>query len=227
MLRSVWHVYLVRCQNGSVYTGVTTDPARRLREHNRGKGGAYTRANRPVELIHRELASDRASALRREHEIKNWSRARKEQFLRDHKEEPKMKGMMRTVHVLLCAALVGQLAGCGTLMYPERKGQKGGRIDAGVAVLDAIGLLFFIIPGVIAFAVDFSEGTIYLPGTLVRSSDPNGMKLAKFDPKHATAGTIEEIIWRQTGRRVKLDQEDVKVSRLESLKELKKRFAKI
>ena len=138
-----------------------------------------------------------------------------------------MKMMMKTVHVLICAALIVQLTGCGALMYPERKGQKRGRIDAGVAVLDGLGLLFFIIPGVIAFAVDFSEGTIYLPGTLARSSDPSGIKLAKFDPKHATAGTVEEIVWRETGRRVKLDQENMKVSRLESLKELKKRFAKI
>ena len=83
----MWHVYCVRCRDGSVYTGVTTDPARRLREHNRGKGGAYTQANRPLKLIYQEPASDRASALRREYEIKSWSRTRKEQFLRDHKEE--------------------------------------------------------------------------------------------------------------------------------------------
>ena len=47
------------------------------------------------------------------------------------------------------AVLIVQLAGCGTILYPERKGQKSGRIDAGVAVLDGIGLLLFIIPGVI------------------------------------------------------------------------------
>ncbi len=48
-------------------------------------------------------------------------------------------------------------------MHPERKGQTSGRIDAGVAVLNGVGLLFFLIPGVIAYAVDFSNGTIYLP----------------------------------------------------------------
>ena len=56
------------------------------------------------------------------------------------------------------------LTACGTILYPERKGQTGGRIDPGVAVLDGVGLLAFLIPGVIAFAVDFSNGTIYLPG---------------------------------------------------------------
>src|SRR5262249_47382389 len=66
----------------------------------------------------------------------------------------------------ITAVLVFQLAGCGTILYPERRGQVGGRLDVGVVVLDAIGLLFFLIPGIIAFAVDFSNGTIYLPAHL-------------------------------------------------------------
>lgn len=62
------------------------------------------------------------------------------------------------------AVLATALSGCGTLLYPERKGQTGGRIDPSVAILDGLGLLLFLIPGLIAFAVDFSNGTIYLPG---------------------------------------------------------------
>ncbi|MDE2027804.1 MAG: hypothetical protein KGK03_04150 [Candidatus Omnitrophica bacterium] len=61
------------------------------------------------------------------------------------------------------AVLVFQLAGCGTLLYPERRGHFGGRLDIGIVILDAVGLLFFLIPGAIAFAVDFSDGCIYLP----------------------------------------------------------------
>jgi len=80
------------------------------------------------------------------------------------------KKLVNTLHVLICAVLILQLAGCGTIMYPERKGQKSGKIDAGVAILDGIGLLFFLIPGIIAFAVDFNNGTIYLPGTAKNSS---------------------------------------------------------
>ncbi|MDP3458087.1 MAG: hypothetical protein Q8S09_02315 [Hyphomonas sp.] len=57
------------------------------------------------------------------------------------------------------------LGACGTIMYPERKGQVDGKIDPTVAILNGIGLLLFLVPGVIAFAVDFSNGTIYLPGT--------------------------------------------------------------
>jgi hypothetical protein len=57
------------------------------------------------------------------------------------------------------------LSACGTIMYPERKGQIDGELDSTVLILDGIGLLLFLVPGVIAFAVDFSNGTIYLPGT--------------------------------------------------------------
>jgi len=55
------------------------------------------------------------------------------------------------------------LPGCGTILYPERKGQPAGPIDWKIVALDGIGLLFFFVPGVIAFAVDFVTGAIYLP----------------------------------------------------------------
>jgi putative endonuclease len=71
-------VYVVRCGDGSLYTGVTTDPERRLAEHNRGSGAAYTRSRLPVALIYLEAAADRSHALRREHAIKRMSRAEKE-----------------------------------------------------------------------------------------------------------------------------------------------------
>lgn len=70
----------------------------------------------------------------------------------------------RMTVAMLSVGLVGQLAACGTILYPERKGQIDGQIDTQVAILNAIGLLFFLVPGVIAFAVDFSTGAIYLPG---------------------------------------------------------------
>ena len=71
--------------------------------------------------------------------------------------------MKRFISFLLGVVLVMNLAACGTILHPERKGQVGGRLDPGIVVLDAIGLLFFIVPGVIAFAVDFTNGTIYYP----------------------------------------------------------------
>ena len=73
-----WTVYLARCQDGTLYTGITTDPERRLAEHNSGSGAAYTRTRLPVSLVYCEVVSDRSSALRREHAIKRLSRNQKE-----------------------------------------------------------------------------------------------------------------------------------------------------
>jgi uncharacterized protein (TIGR02453 family) len=76
-----WFVYLARCADGSLYTGVTTDPARRERAHNEGRGAAYTRSRRPVRLVHLEPARDRGAALRRELAIKRLSREGKEALM--------------------------------------------------------------------------------------------------------------------------------------------------
>lgn len=78
---SRWFVYAVRCRDGSIYTGVTTDLARRVKAHNAGKGGAYTRSRKPVRLVFREAHPGRNSALKREVEIKRWSHARKSEAL--------------------------------------------------------------------------------------------------------------------------------------------------
>ncbi len=136
------------------------------------------------------------------------------------------KKLVKTLSVLVCAVLIVHLAGCGTLMYPERRGQKGGRIDAGVAVMDGLCLLFFIIPGVIAYAVDFSNGTIYLPGTQ-SSLDIEDIKQVKFNPKHCTNATIEKIIKEETGHTVKIDQNNMQISRLRSIDDMMMRFAEV
>ena len=76
----MWFVYVARCSDGTFYTGVTTDPARRLRDHNAGKGGAYTRSRCPVSLAFREVHPSQSSALKREAEIKSWDRSKKERL---------------------------------------------------------------------------------------------------------------------------------------------------
>jgi putative endonuclease len=76
---TAWWVYLLRCADGTLYTGITTDVMRRVAEHN-GEGGAgarYTRSRRPVQLVYVEAAASRAAASRREAEIKQLDRARK------------------------------------------------------------------------------------------------------------------------------------------------------
>ncbi|MEJ5198775.1 MAG: GIY-YIG nuclease family protein [Anaerolineae bacterium] len=74
-------VYIVRCADGTYYTGWTTDLARRIAQHNAGRGGAYTRQRRPVTLVYREEAADRAAALRRERAIKGYDRPTKERLI--------------------------------------------------------------------------------------------------------------------------------------------------
>jgi len=138
-----------------------------------------------------------------------------------------MNNIMKILQTAISFTLIAQLAGCGTLMHPERRGQKSGRIDPAVAILDGIGLLLFIIPGLVAFAIDFSTGAIYLPGTAAGSLDREEMNVVTFDPKRATAAAIEEIIWKETGQRVKLNQANMEVSRLKSLEDMRERFAEV
>ncbi len=79
MTGAAWFVYILRCADGTLYTGITTDIARRLAEHNGevGGGARYTRSRRPVMLAHLEPAADRAVAARREAAIRRLGRTRK------------------------------------------------------------------------------------------------------------------------------------------------------
>jgi hypothetical protein len=124
------------------------------------------------------------------------------------------------LNVLLTFTLVANLVSCGTILYPERKGQRPGKIDPNVAVLDAVGLLFFIIPGVIAFAVDFNNNSIYLPG----GSSPHkksSKHLSKIESKQKLdMARIEDLVRAQTGLAVDLTRPDVKVIQLKSRAEL-------
>jgi len=69
--------YIVECADGTYYTGWTTDPARRERQHNHGTGARYTRTHRPVRMVYLEPQPDRPSALRRERSLKKLSHAQK------------------------------------------------------------------------------------------------------------------------------------------------------
>jgi putative endonuclease len=74
---AAWHLYILRCGDGSYYTGVTTDIDRRVREHQEGKASRYTRTHLPVALVHREECGDRSRALSRECAVKSLSRTAK------------------------------------------------------------------------------------------------------------------------------------------------------
>lgn len=72
-----WTVYMLRCGDGSLYTGCTNDLPRRVEAHQSGRGAKYTRSRPPVALVYREEAEDKSAALRREAAIKRLSRAKK------------------------------------------------------------------------------------------------------------------------------------------------------
>jgi putative endonuclease len=74
----VYHVYVLECADGTLYTGYTTDVERRVAEHDAGEGAKYTRGRTPVELVHVETYETRSAALSREAEVKALSRAEKE-----------------------------------------------------------------------------------------------------------------------------------------------------
>ena len=77
-----WYVYILRCGDGTLYTGVTDNVERRLAAHRAGKGAKYTRGRGPLELAYTEQVPDKPAALRREYQIKRLSRAEKEQLIR-------------------------------------------------------------------------------------------------------------------------------------------------
>lgn len=72
-----YYVYILKCNDETLYTGYTDNPERRLQVHNAGKGAKYTRSRLPVELVYQEVQPDKSAALRREAAIKRLSRAQK------------------------------------------------------------------------------------------------------------------------------------------------------
>ena len=72
------HVYIVRCADGSLYTGYAKDPEQRLEQHNAGRGAKYTAGRRPVCLVYSEAFNWRGAALKREHQLKGWTRRQKQ-----------------------------------------------------------------------------------------------------------------------------------------------------
>lgn len=83
------YVYILRCSDGSYYTGWTNDLSKRLLSHNSGKGAKYTKSRLPVELIYFEKCADKSAALKREHAIKQLTHKEKEKLIasKDRKDE--------------------------------------------------------------------------------------------------------------------------------------------
>jgi hypothetical protein len=114
-------------------------------------------------------------------------------------------------HFLATAAatVVSFLAGCGMLLHPERRGQPpGGGLDWSIVALDGLGMLLFFIPGVIAFAVDFATGAIYLPppgyGHNDLTAPDQPLVTVHVPPAELSQQEVERIATEHAGREVRL-----------------------
>lgn len=122
---------------------------------------------------------------------------------------------------ILVVALSLQLFSCGYLIHPERRGQKSGQVDWAIAGLDAIGLLFFVIPGLVAFGVDIYSGTIYMSnnGRGFSEADLDNMQAIKIDPKNINSQTIAAAIQANTGLVVDLNSSSLRIYRDKEMRE--------
>ncbi len=77
-----WYLYILRCADGSFYTGISINVEARVKMHNQGKGASFTAGRRPAILIYQEKHPDQSTAMHREWEIKKWGREKKEGLVR-------------------------------------------------------------------------------------------------------------------------------------------------
>jgi putative endonuclease len=78
----MWFVYILLCQDGSFYTGATNNLEKRFLDHQSGRGGKYTRSHKPFKMVYSEKFPTQSEALKREIEIKSWSRGKKIKLLK-------------------------------------------------------------------------------------------------------------------------------------------------
>lgn len=79
-----WYLYILRCRDGTLYTGITTDVARRFAQHNAGKGAKYTRGRGPLELVYQAECANHSDALKQERYIKSLSCLEKKTMIENH-----------------------------------------------------------------------------------------------------------------------------------------------
>ncbi len=82
-VKSLYIIYLLLCSDKTLYCGITTDVTRRFKQHQAGKGGAYTRSHKVVKIVYTEIAKDRSSALKREAAIKKMTRTKKLELIKN------------------------------------------------------------------------------------------------------------------------------------------------
>ena len=85
-METQWYLYILRCKDNTLYTGITTDVEKRLEAHRSGKGAKYTRGRAPLELVYRETCGSHGDALKREFAVKRLSREQKTELIEKSKE---------------------------------------------------------------------------------------------------------------------------------------------
>ena len=116
-----------------------------------------------------------------------------------------MRIASRAIGGVLAVTLLSQLTACGSIFYPDRRGQIDGKIDPAIAVLDAVGLLFYVIPGLIAFGVDFATGAIYLEPGKTAQVDPHTLQQAIGADGQVDNHKLQAILESELGRSFPLD----------------------
>lgn len=119
--------------------------------------------------------------------------------------------------IMICCFI--NLIACGTILYPERRGNSAGRLDPSIVILDAVGLLFFLIPGVIAFAVDFDNGCIYLSGGKHSDKTTNDIKIVRFNPRSTSPSDLARLIEQSVGKKVAFTDKRMLVYSLDETKD--------
>lgn len=87
-MEQIWYLYILRCKDDTLYTGITTDVEKRLETHRAGRGAKYTRGRTPLELVYRETCGTHSQALKREVEIKKLTRQEKQNLIGKTEEKP-------------------------------------------------------------------------------------------------------------------------------------------
>jgi len=128
--------------------------------------------------------------------------------------------LSKTLALGLCAGLVLQTTACGTILHPERKGQTQGQLDPAIVALNALGLLLYVIPGLVAFAVDFSNGTIYLPGGGSAQLTQEQVEQITRADGEVDEQALELLLREELELDVDLQAENVEVRSLDSLEQL-------
>lgn len=116
-----------------------------------------------------------------------------------------MRISSRVTGGLLVATLLTQLTACGTLFYPDRRGQIEGKVDPVIVALDAVGILFYVIPGLIAFGIDFASGAIYLPGGSTAQVSPEKLNEAIGADGKVDNARLQVILESELGQRLPLN----------------------